>query len=151
MLPEYKKFYLDGKYNINENNIDIYINDKKFKFNYKYRSDEIGKIKVKFIFNKIITKINHIFLGCTSLESIDLSSFNASNVNNMSCMFYECISLKSIDLSSLNTSKVYNMSCMFYDCHSLESLDLSSFNTSNVNNMSYMFSKCYSLNSLDLS
>ena len=60
-------------------------------------------------------------------------------------MFNFCSSLKSIDLSSFNTSNVKNMKYMFCDCYSLESIDLSSFNTSNVNNMSYMFYKCCSL------
>ena len=35
-LEENKKSHIEGKNNINENNIDIYINDKKIKFNYKY-------------------------------------------------------------------------------------------------------------------
>ena len=60
-------------------------------------------------------------------------------------MFNGCSSLKSIDLSSFNTSNVNNMSCMFNVCSSFESIDLSSFNTSNVNDMSFMFSFCSSL------
>ena len=55
MSDEVKKSYLEGKNNINENNVDIYINDKKIKFNYKYKSNEKGNIKVKFIFNKLLT------------------------------------------------------------------------------------------------
>jgi len=151
LLPEYQKFYLDGKKYINEKNIDIYINDKKIKFSYNYKSDKIGKIQVKFKFNKLIRKINHIFWGCTSLESIDFTSFNSSNIDNMSCLVYECTSLKSINFASFDTSKVCNMSCMFYHCISLKSLDLSSFNTNNVENMIYMFSGCTTLESLNLS
>ena len=151
LFPEYQKFYLDGKKYINENNIDIYINDKKIKFTYNYKSDKMGKIQVKFKFNKLISKINHIFWGCTSLESIDLTSFNASNIDNMSCMFYECTSLKSINLSLFDTSKVYNMSHMFFCCKSLKSLDLSSFNTNKVEDMNCMFCECSSLESLNLS
>ena len=151
LFPEFKKFYLEGKENINEDNIDIYANGNKIKFCYKYMSDEIGKIEVKFKFKKLITKINHIFWACTSLEQIDFSSFNSSKVDNMSCMFYDCNSLKLINFSSFDTSKVYNMSCMFLGCRSLESLDLSSFNTSNVKNMMSMFNECSSLKSLDLS
>ena len=60
-------------------------------------------------------------------------------------MFYYCSSLKSIDLSSFNTTKVYNISCLFAGCCSLKSIDLSSFNTTNVNNMSGMFYECSSL------
>ena len=32
--------------------IKIHINNKKIKFNYKYKSDEKGNTQVKFIFNK---------------------------------------------------------------------------------------------------
>ena len=63
--------------------IKIHINNKKIKFNYKYKSDEKGNIQVKFIFNKLITSTNFMFFGCSSLQSINLSSFNTTNVNNM--------------------------------------------------------------------
>ena len=51
---ERKKSYIEGKNNINENNIDIYINDEKIKFNYKYKSNEKSNIKVKFIFKRLL-------------------------------------------------------------------------------------------------
>ena len=35
-----------------------------------------------------------MFYGCSSLQSIDLSSFNTTNVEDMGCMFYGCSSLK---------------------------------------------------------
>ena len=146
-----EKSYLDGKNNINGKNIEIYINNKKIEFVYKYKSNEKGKIKVIFKFNKLLTSTSHMFWGCSSLESIDLSSFNTSNVYDMKLMFFECSSLKSIDFSSFNTSNVRNMSYMFSECSSLESIDLSSFNTSNVKDMRYMFFECSSLTSIDLS
>jgi len=148
---EGKKLYEEGKKNINENNIEIYINNKKIKFNYKYESNEIGQIKIKFKFNKLLNSTSFMFYGCSSLESIDLSSFNTNNVTNMYGMFSFCSSLESIDLSSFNTNNVTNMSFMFYLCSSLESIDLSSFNTNNVTNMVGMFYRCSSLESIDLS
>ena len=87
---EGKKSYIEGKNNINEKNIEIYINNKKIKFNYKYKSNERGEIKVKFIFNKLLTSTSHMFDGCSSLKSIDLSSFNSIKVKDMLCMFYRC-------------------------------------------------------------
>ena len=57
---------------------------------------------------------------CSSLKSIDLSSFNTINANDMSFMFRGCSSLKSVDLSSFNTNNVKNMECMFYGCSSLK-------------------------------
>ena len=83
---ENKKLYEEGRKNINENNIEIYINNKKIKFNYKYESNEIGQIQVKFKFNKLLTSTNNMFYRCYFLESIDLSSFNTNNVTNMSYM-----------------------------------------------------------------
>ena len=91
-----RKSYLEGKNNINEKNIEIYINNKRIKFDYKYKSKEKGEIKVKFIFNKLLTSTSHMFYNCSSLKSIDLSSFNTSNVKDMNYMFNGCSSLKSI-------------------------------------------------------
>ena len=148
---EKRKLYQEAKRNINEDNIDIYINNKKIKFNYKYESNEMGLIKVKYKFNKLLTSTSYMFCSCFSLQSIDLSSFNTDNVTNMSDMFFGCSSLKSIHLSSLNTNNVTNMSNMFFGCSSLESINLSSLNTNKVTNMSFMFYNCSSLKSVNLS
>ena len=162
---------------INEDNIEIFINDKKVNFSFIYKSDSKEEIKVKFKFNKLINNMSYMFHKCFSLKSIDLFSFDASNATNMSFMFSECSSLKILDLKSFNTSnvkdmsnlfsgcsslefinissfqtsKVKNMESMFSGCSSLKSINLSSFNTKNVTNMSNMFLKCYSLKELDLS
>ena len=61
-----------------------------------------------------------MFSGCSSLEIIDLSSFNINNVTNMSSMFWKCSSLKSMDLSSFNTKNVTNKSFIFLRCSSLK-------------------------------
>ena len=144
-IDEAGKLYLEAKVNISERYIDIYLNDKKIPFCYKYVSDEIGEIKVKFKFKKLLTSTGHMFYDCSSLIKIDLSEFNTINIKNMSFMFCCCSSLKSLDLSSFNTSKVEYMTQMFSGCNSLESLDLSSFDTNNVKFMNYLFHECYSL------
>lgn len=98
-----------------------------------------------------VTSMVSMFTSCSSLTSLDLSSFDTSNVTDMAYMFLSCSSLTSLDVSSFDTSNVTNMIQMFASCTSLRSLDLSSFNTSNVVHMSYMFTNCSSLTSLDLS
>ena len=97
---EEKKIYNEAKKYMEDyfKYIDIYINDKKIEFNTKYTSKETGKIKVKFIFHKLLTNTSFMFNDCSSLESIDLSSFNTTNVKYMSGMFFGCSTLKSIDL-----------------------------------------------------
>ena len=125
--------------------IQIYINDKKIEFNYKYKSNEKSNIQVKFIFNKLLTSTCWMFSGCSSLQSINLSSFNTTNVKDMSCLFSWCVSLQSINISSFDTTNVKDMNSMFRECSSLQSIDLSSFNTINVKYMFNMFSGCPSL------
>ena len=63
------------------------------------------------------------------LQSINLSSFNTTNVKNMSLMFSGCSSLQSINLSSFNTTNVEYMSFMFDGCSSLkkENVKISSY------------------------
>lgn len=97
-----------------------------------------------------ITNMRSMFSLCSSLTSLDVSSFNTSNVNTMAYMFYCCSSLASLDLSSFNTAKVKDMSAMFDVCSALTSLDLSGFNTSSVTEMSAMFGYCSGLTTLDL-
>jgi surface protein len=98
-----------------------------------------------------VTNMSYIFSGCSSLTSLDISSFDTSKVTNMSYMFYYCSSLTNLDLSNLNTSKVTDMSYMFYYCSSLVSLDVSNFDTSQVTNMFSMFYCCNNLQTLNVS
>ena len=151
---EFEELYLEAK-KINkkffEKNIEIFINDKKLEFDYKYKVNKEKEIKVKYKFKKNLNNASFMFFKCSSLKSINLSSFDASKITKMVCMFSYCSSLTSIDLSSFNTNNVIDMSNMFSYCSSLTSLDLSSFNTSNVKNMSFMFDNCSSLFSVNLS
>ena len=89
-----------------------------------------------------VTYMNGMFNGCSSLQSLDLSSFNTASVTSMNIMFKDCSSLQSLDLSSFNTASVTGMTSMFSGCSSLQSLDLSSFNTASVTDMNSMFSGC---------
>ena len=98
-----------------------------------------------------VTDMFQMFCYCGSLTSLDLSNFNTENVTIMGSMFLGCSNLTSLDLSNFNTENVTNMFQMFCDCGSLTSLDLSNFNTENVTSMHSMFRNCYSLTSLDLS
>lgn len=92
-----------------------------------------------------------MFWGCLRLTSLDVSSFNTSNVTDMNAMFGLCSNVTSLDVSNFNTSNVTDMNSMFQGCGMLISLDLSNFNTQSVINMDYMFSSCIRLTALDLS
>ena len=76
-----------------------------------------------------------MFFYCSSLNSIDLSNFNTTNVKNMAAMFDSCSSLKSIDLSNFNTTNVINFQYLFWSASSIQYIDISSF-TTNLTSMS---------------
>ena len=97
-----------------------------------------------------VTDMSSMFLGCSSLSSLDLTNFDTGNVTDMSRMFQNCYDLTSLDVSNFNTSKVTDMCCMFVGCHKLTSLNVSKFNTTEVTDMRDMFEDCYALTSLDL-
>ena len=162
---------------LNDSNVELYINNKKYKYEKYFIPDKRGEYNILLKFNiqmtdcsfmfadckniinldlssfntQNVTNMHCMFFGCSDLENINLSGFNTQNVTNMMYMFGKCPKLKQVDLSSFNTQKVTNMYCMFDGCSSLTNLDLSSFNTQNVTNMLGTFSGCSNLNTLDLS
>lgn len=125
-----------------------------------------------------VDDMHSMFSNCTSLETLDLSSFNTekvtsmatmfeksknlrsiklpkgfigSSVTNLYAMFRGCESLTELDLSSSNAEKVTNMMEMFSDCNALSILNLSGFKTGALTDMHSLFINCHSLKNLDLS
>lgn len=95
--------------------------------------------------------MNSMFRECTSLETLDLSSFNTKKVKNMYAMFDGSTNLRSIKLpEGFIGSSVTNLCSMFKDCTSLTELDLSGSNSENVKDMKEMFDGCRALSKLVL-
>ena len=86
--------------------------------------------------NKPVVSTAYMFFG-SQATSIDLDTFDTSNVIDMKSMF-DTTNFKILDLSNFNTSNVTDMGAMFRDNQST-ALDLSSFDTSNVTKMNHMF------------
>ena len=108
----------------------------------------------------IANKCNAMFENCKNMKSINLKSFDTSNVTSMSYMFSKCDSLESLDLSTFNTKNVTTLEGTFQFCKSLKTVDLKGWDTSNVTLMGLgwypisfggMFDGCSSLTSLDIS
>jgi surface protein len=80
---------------------------------------------------------------CWNIRTLDLSTWDMSEVTDMTNMFADLKFLKELKISDkFDTSKVKSMAGMFAGCRSLNSLDLSMFNTSKVKTMSKMFAYC---------
>ena len=143
--------YHNNRNNINSENTDIFINGKKIKFTQKYKFEEAGLFSVKFMFKKLLKSTKFMFYNCSFLKSIDLSSFDSTELSTMKCMLCDCTSLELIDIYLTNTNNLTDISGLFINCSSLQMLDLSSFNVSNVVDMNCLFGRCSSLKSLNLS
>jgi surface protein len=96
----------------------------------------------------MVEYMSYMFYRCSSLTSLDVSSFNTEKVYDMSYMFVGCSSLTNLDVSNFNTSKVTGMAGMFEVCTGLTTLDLSNFNTRNVRFMNAMFWCCSGLKTI---
>lgn len=95
-----------------------------------------------------VTSMRYMLNGCRSLTSLDLSKWNTSKVTDMQYIFAYCGSLASIDISNWNISSVTNMEGIFYNCSSLTSVDISKWDTSKATTMGYMFADCNSLTTI---
>lgn len=125
-----------------------------------------------------VEDMHSMFSDCTSLETLDLSSFNtkkvkymytmfngatnlrsiklpkgfiASSVTDLDATFRGCESLTELDLSGSNSENVKDMKEMFYGCKALSKLVLTDFKTEQVTTMERMFCFCSTLETLDVS
>ena len=124
----------------NNNNIEMYINDvKQSNFDSYIVFEKNTNYKIKLLLlNNFNGDCQKMFMGI-NLKMIKFQNFDVCK--NMSYMFYRCSSLVSLNLSSFNTSNVVDMNHMFYACSSVDILHLSNlFTMKNVNFFEYMFS-----------
>ena len=100
----------------------------------------------------VLEDATEMFSLCRSLEEVDLSGVDLSDLESASWMFSDCSSLEELNLPNLGSknSQCRSLSGMFRDCSSLKSLDLSQLDTRNVSNMRDMFSGCTSLSYVKL-
>lgn len=88
------------------------------------------------------------FKGAYNLTTITgLENLNTSEVTSMAAMFQSCTSLTSLDLSTFDTRAVKDMYMMFA-YNRMTELDLSSFNTDAVQNIQAMFYNCANLTTI---
>ena len=94
-----------------------------------------------------------LFAGYSGLKTIRepvLERLNTSVFNYMNAMFQDCSSLETLNLSSFNTNRVNDMSDMFNGCIALVDLNLSNFNILPQTSVGNMFRSCIALKNLYL-
>ena len=96
------------------------------------------------------TRLDFMFQN-TDVQSLNLSSWDISNVTTLSGMFNTCDKLANINLSGWNLASVADMSSMFINCTKIVSLDLSTWVPDLVTSVSSMFRGMTSLTSINIS
>ena len=96
------------------------------------------------------TNMEGMFDGVRKLETLNVENFNTSSVTNMKKMFANAAVLSELNLSNFDTQKVTTMQEMFSGLEKLANIDISSFDTRNVENMQGMFSNCKTIKKIDV-
>ena len=125
-----------GAYELNEGQSNPKWYDKR---------EKINKVVFDASFaNARPTSCYYWFTRCSNLTTIEgIEYLNTENVTNMSCMFFHCSSLTSLDLTSFNTANVTDMGYMFNGCSALTTIYASNkFVTGQVTKSVDMFSGC---------
>tara|TARA_R110000782_G_C14716496_1_gene403728 strand:+ start:23 stop:973 length:951 start_codon:yes stop_codon:yes gene_type:complete len=86
-----------------------------------------------------MTDATNTFRNCTSLTTLNVSSWDVASIDNMLSMFFGCTSLTALDVSSWDVSGVDSMFATFRSCDSLATLDVSSWDVGAVTSMRETF------------
>ena len=165
---------LVGNNFVKNSDFDMFIDDIKIDYSNKYKFENTGEHKVKFVlYNELrmnymfqdikalkkvemesnknlkILSMESTFENCEQLELFNISGFDGNDIPSMAKLFYNS-NIKEIYFSNFPTNNVKNMSYSFASTN-LVSLDLSMLDLSKVEDMSFMFTFCLSLNNLNLS
>ena len=68
---------------LNELNTELYINNKKYKYEKYLIPEKEGEYHILLKFNIFMTDCSFMFYGCKNITNIDLSLFNTQKVTNM--------------------------------------------------------------------
>ena len=85
------------------------------------------------------------FLQIKTVESIDISGANVTDISSFESLFTPCTNLKSINMSGINTGNSVSTKSMFQDCANLQTVDFSGWDWGNNSNPIYMFKNCANL------
>lgn len=103
------------------------------------------------------TNMSYMFFKSYGLLSIDVSSFNVSNVKTMEYMFGANTNNNGMKVTEIRFGTNFDMSScentayMFRNCQKLTNVDVTNINPSASKNFFAMFYRCYGLVDIDLS
>ena len=97
-----------------------------------------------------VTDLSYCFQGCSSLQSLDLSSWDISNLRSFRYTFSDGVN-ELIMPELVEDNMLKNLYCTWYENSRIKKLDLSKFNTKNVTEFGWCFEGAVNLEWLDIS
>ena len=136
---------------LNESNVELFINNEKYKYNKYFTPEKEGIYSIRIKFKIKMKDCSFMFFLCKNIINYDFSSFDISNVENMNFMFAGCNSLTNLnfDLSNFETRNSIEMKGMFSLCENIANIDLSSFDI-NICNIEQIFNECDKLKQIKI-
>ena len=145
--------YLDGEKVAKDGNIpiktgskfEIYFSspleslDKFFDIDNCNYAKNIISVDFSHLDFSILSSINYLFSGCSTLESVDLSNNNKAPITQMDGVFNGCNNLKSVNLSRFDTASLNTLNNVFDECNSLNTIYMSGLDLSKVKNVNSVF------------
>jgi surface protein len=138
---EVSESYINGiqNENDNKNTIENVEQNKDYNIILIFPNDEQGscdgmfkdikEIKsIEFYNFKFCNSSREMFSGCSSLETLNLESFDTTEITDMYRMFSGCSNLKTLGVLTLNTKNSQNVDNMFCNCDKLTEIERESFN-----------------------
>ena len=123
-------FVIDDTLYIQFNGTLLLNNDSSFLFYANNNSfSNIAEINgLEYISPINSTNLSYMFSGLENVESLNISTWNTSNVVDIQYMFNNMKKLRNLDLSSWNTKKIQKMLNTFNGFESMENLNVSGWN-----------------------
>lgn len=89
-----------------------------------------------------------VFNRVNSLEEVDFSHFDFSNISSVDGFFEQCINLLRVNFCGINTTNIVSFDGVFNGCAKLEEVDVSGADFSSVRDMMGAFGGCISLKTI---
>lgn len=112
-----------------------------------YHCSSLKELDLSKLDTHLCKNFESMLNGCSSLQEVKFGEeFNTSEAETFQEMFRDCSSLTSLDLSTFDTRKAKNFAYMFYDCKNLKTINLSGWEMNTEENWcDRMFENCDSL------
>lgn len=93
---------------------------------------DLSKAEVTKISFKALEVAAGMFGGCSSIEIIDLSNSDLSNLTNADFMFRDCVKLERLKLNNIKLSVLFSLDATFNLCVSLKEINMQNIDPNDI-------------------